>query len=449
MIKIYEMKNTMHCLRINVLGFMTILATLLHAQKPSANRISNTQYADTSFTKTSISYVDFIAFVGKNNFGYAAEKFNVNIAEANILSAGIFPDPELSFGWFDNGQRRMNMGYGFNAQLSWTLELGGKRKARLKIAQSEHELSKFLLQDYFRNLRADATLIYLKALQNKLLLDVQLNSFQSMNQLAQSDSIRFRLGAITEVDARQSKLEAGTLLNDVYQAEAEWKMMLANLFLLIGKKQSDTLLLPQGNFNAFERTFNLNDLIVTAQNNRADLLAATQNKNVSQNQLKLAKANRMIDLGLNIGNTYASYDRNIVAPTPSFNAITAGISIPLKFSNNRPGELKTAYYNNLQAEAKYNQIELEIQSEITQKYFNYLALQKQVQQFNNGLLNEAKAVLDGKIYSYQRGETSLLEVLNAQRTFNNVQQSYYETLYNFAAALVDLERAAGIWDINF
>ncbi|MFQ3574819.1 MAG: TolC family protein, partial [Cytophagales bacterium] len=62
---------------------------------------------------------------------------------------------------------------------------------------------------------------------------------------------------------------------------------------------------------------------------------------------------------------------------------------------------------------------------------------------------DAKLVLDGKIYSYQRGETSLLEVLNAQRTFIGVQQAYYQTLFAYAAALVELERVVGIWDLEF
>jgi hypothetical protein len=44
---------------------------------------------------------------------------------------------------------------------------------------------------------------------------------------------------------------------------------------------------------------------------------------------------------------------------------------------------------------------------------------------------------------------SLLEILNAQRTFNEIQSTYYEALFNRAAALVNLEKSAGIWDINF
>lgn len=414
----------------------------------SQNTVSQS-IIDTSFQKRPLNYRNFISLVGQNNVGYAAEKFNLNIAEAIVVSAGIFPDPELTFGYFDNNQRRLNMGNGFMTELTWTLELGGKRKARIDLAKSEYEFTKFLLQDYFRNLRADATLFFLQALQNEFFLDVQYNSYQTLSRLARSDSIRYRIGSITQIDARQSNLEAGTMLNEVFQAEAEWKMALANLAVLIGQRQSDTLLYARGSFNAFDRSYSLADLITTAQNNRADLLAALQNKTISQNFLKLAKANRIIDLGLTLGNTYASYTRNVIAPTPSFHQIAAGVSIPLKFSNNRPGELKAAYYNNLQADARYRQIELEIQNEVTRAYFNYQALQKKVRQFNNGLLTEAKAVLDGKIYSYQRGETSLLEVLNAQRTYNDVQLSYHQALYENAAALVELERAAGIWDIDF
>ncbi|MDD4114926.1 MAG: hypothetical protein PHG27_04910 [Massilibacteroides sp.] len=41
-----------------------------------------------------------------------------------------------------------------------------------------------------------------------------------------------------------------------------------------------------------------------------------------------------------------------------------------------------------------------------------------------------------------------MEVLNAQRTYNEIQISYNETLYEYATALVQLERACGIWDID-
>ena len=64
------------------------------------------------------------------------------------------------------------------------------------------------------------------------------------------------------------------------------------------------------------------------------------------------------------------------------------------------------------------------------------------------MLSQAREVMDGKIYSYNRGEVSLLEVLDAQRTYDDVQAQYIETLFNQSAALVELEKSAGIWDVE-
>lgn len=410
--------------------------------------ISNAQI-DTTFTRVKMNYPDFLSLVNKNNLGFVAEKFNVNIAEANIEASKVFPDPELAIGANDNGQRRMQMGYGFSTELSWTLELGGKRKARINVAKSNNELTKALLEDYFRNLRADATLNYLTSLKQKEIFKVQLTSYTILKNIALADSIRFKLGSIAEIDARQSKLEANAMLNNVYQSEADWKTALLELGTMTGNQKADTLYLPIGDLKKFDRVFDLNELIVSAENNRADLLAALKNKNVLQDVLKLAKANRVLDLGLNMGVESASVVTNIVAPTPSSNTVSMGISIPLKFSNRYKGELKAAEYSLQQADVLYKQTELQIQIEVRKAWFNYLTTQKQVRQFKTDLLADAQRLLDGKVYSYKRGETTLLEVLNAQRTFNETQLNYYETLYNYAAALVELEKTAGIWDINF
>lgn len=404
--------------------------------------------AQVDTTKT-ISYGSFLEIVSKNNLAFAAEKYYVSISEAQIQTAGILPDPELSFEGVDNGERSMQMGYEIGASLGWTLELGGKRKARIELAKSEHELSKSLLADYFRNLRADATLQFLTALRNKMLYQSQLETYKNMQTIARADSLRFAYGEISQVTARQSKLEAKTIYNEVLQIESDWQNSRTELMLFMNQEMESTLLNPEGDFNRFDRDFSLNDLIVTAQNQRSDLLAALQNKEVATRMVNLEKANRRIDLGLNFGVHHATYARNEEAPTPAHTPVSVGISLPLKFSNRRNADLKVAQYSFQQSDLLYTQIEQQIASEIRQAFHVYNAMKKQVAQFQDGMLEEAKAILDGKTYSYSRGETSLLEVLDAQRTFNEVQQSYYETLYNYAAALIELEKAAGIWDLDF
>lgn len=403
---------------------------------------------DTAFKQEKISYATYLKMVGKNNLGYVAERFNVSIARAEAVGARVFPDPELSFGTADNGQKRMKMGYAYNVGLAYTLELGGKRKARIDLANRQAELAQLLLEDYFRNLQADATTAFLLAMKQKAMIKVKLNSYEMMSKLSQSDSIRLKLGAITEIDARQSKLEAESQLNDLFQQEADWKTSMAGLNLLLGRKQ-DVLLDPSGDFAKFNREFDLQKLIENAQTMRSDLLAALKNKEISKTTLQLTRANRVIDLGLSLGVTANAVVSNVVAPTPSSSVVALGISLPLKFSNNNKGALKSAHYGVQQTEVLYQQTALQIQTEVIQAYYNYLASQKQVKQFAGDMLMNAQKVLDGKVYSYKRGETSLLEVLTAQRTFNEVQQSYLETLNANAVALIELEKASGIWDLDF
>ncbi len=413
-----------------------------------------TMYAQNGHTeqatnKSTLTYKEFLSKMVVNNLSYAAEKYNINIAEAEVQAAKAFPDPELSFGWTDNQQKRMQMGYGFEAELSWDLELGGKRKARKNLAHDQKVLAELELQEFFHTLRAESTVTFLEAMQNKMLYDIQKDSYESMRQVAQSDSIRYSLGQISKVDAIQSKLEAKSMLNDLQDADDAWENSLIEVRNIISARRIDSIYLPVGDFNQFVRLFALEDLIVTAQNNRADFLVAQQNKVVAGRQVALARAERVIDLGLNLGVENNSFVKNAVAPTPGNTVVKAGISVPLKFSNRRDAGLKTALYEERQAELEYDMVELELEKEITQAYRNYLTKQKQIQRFENGMLDEAKQVFEGIKYSYQRGASSLLEVLDAQRTYNETQQAYAETLFGYAESLVELEKAVGIWDIDF
>ena len=395
-----------------------------------------------------LTFDEYLNNVKNSNIAYLAEKYNVSIAEANVKAASVFPDPELSVSYGNNQNWNLQMGYGVDAELSYVLELGGKRKARIQLARSEKEMTDALLEDYFCNLRADATIAYLTAIKQHNLYEIQKASYVQMLGLARADSIRFSVGEITEVDARQSKLEAATMLNDVHSSEGDLQEALVQLLLFQGDK---SMVLPDsitGVLSYRKHEFDLLSLVTMAQNNRADLQAALKFSEISQNNLRLAKANRAIDLGLSIGGSYSSEVRNEIAPAPAFRGVMAGISIPLRFSNANKGELRAAQMAATQSEKQYEAVELQISSEVMQAYKRYEITCRQVEHFNTGLLHDAETILQKKIYSYERGETSILEVLDARRTFNDVQSNYYETLYNCATSLVELERACGIWDVK-
>lgn len=398
-------------------------------------------------TPVNLSYADYMQRVAQDNVGYAAEKLNVPAAQAEVTAAKVFNDPNLSVSYYNNENNSLQMGEGVEVELSKTFSFG-KRGANIALAKSEQALAEALLADYLRNLRADATLAYLEALRQRQLFQVKQHTFESIDQLATSDSIRHQLGEIGEVDAIQSRVEAEVIRNEMVQTQAELYKALSQLSVQTGSFSTDTLFLPEGELQLLEQNFVLADLLNEALLQRADLVAALQDKEVAAKALKVARRERNTDVDLSVTVSRNARVHNEEAPAPPFTGVSAGIAIPLKLSNFNKGTVRAARFRAQQAELRYEEARLQVQTEVMQAFWTYELSRKQVAQYDNGLLRQAEAVMEGKRYSYQRGEASLIEVLDAQRTYDDVQAQYIETLFNYSSALVELERSAGQWNIQ-
>lgn len=394
-----------------------------------------------------LTYTQYMNKVNAGNLEYAAQKLNVSISEAEAIAANVRNDPQLGFNYFNNEQAKKKMGYGGSVSISQTVTFG-KRTANIELARSESALSKALLADYLRNLRADATVAYLEALKQDQLYKVKQNAYQNLYELAQSDSIRLSKGKIMEIDAIQSKLEAGMMYNELLQSESEMKNALAALSIYTGTKEATILFRPDASLHMPRHDFDLSDLIKQGTVSRSDITAAMQNIDVANRALKVACRERNMDVDVSLEVSHNAQVKNEEAPAPSYSGITAGIAIPLQFSRFNKGAILAAKRRTEQAAIEYDGAVLQVQNEILKAYHQYESLTSQVGHYENGMLEQANQVLKGKIYSYNRGEVSLLEVLNAQRTYDDVQALYYETLFNYASALVELEKSAGIWDIK-
>ena len=405
-----------------------------------------TAQADTTIYKQSLNLSQYLQIVSENNLEYVAEKYNVQISEAAIEMAKVFPDPSISFDWLENRENSNKTGYGYASELGTTIELGGKRKARIEFAEGEKSLTQALLNDYFRNLRADATLVFLEAEKQNQLYKVIQSSYNTMKKLSDADSIRLIMGSIMQNDAVQSKLESGMLFNELLKADASRSIALRQLNLMAGVSTIDTLLVPKIKMEGVLRSFNRSELIETAVQNRTDIVSAQLNVDLSVKNSTLVKKERRADLDVKIG-----FEDGYSVPDIGYGAqiFSAGVAIPLKFSNFNKGELVAARLYEQQSQKQYDFVKQKIITEIIQAHREFTATEKQIINFKSNLLQQSESVLKGKIYIYERGETSLLEVLNAQRTFNEIQSSYIEALVDNYIALVELERAAGIWDINF
>lgn len=381
-----------------------------------------------------LNFREYLTRVGKNNLNYLAEQLNVDIAQAEIIAQKVLPNPDLEFEAADET---------FSLGLGYSLELGNKRGARVKLARSMAEYEKLSLEYYFQELRAESANLFLEAILQRELLHVKTDSYEYMRQLSHSDSLRFLSGEITENDVRQSRLEASALLNEVYEQEAAYKSALAVLNQNMGAT-TDTLTVPAGTWEMLEREFDLSTLIKEGLEKRIDLLASEKGIEISTNEYKLTRAERRPDIGLSL-----SYERDWNGFLPPSRSLTGGISIPLKFSNINKGAVKAAKFRIEQSNIRKRDLTLQVRTEISQAWYNFEAEKKKVNQYKTGMLEESQKVLDGMVYKYRRGESSILDVLIAQRTHNDVREQYLETMKGYASALVELEKTCGIWDVEF
>ncbi len=422
--------------RFYIYQIISFIAISAHAQENSAKSLNT------------VDLKEYVHDVARGNLGYIAEQFNLQIADAGLTAARVFEDPELAIGYSDSQDKTMQLGKGIDGGISYNLNLGNIRSARIGVAKTEKEIAGMVLQKYFQDLRSDAALIFYNSLKHKLLLEVQEDTYQRMQELARADSIRLLAGTIMEVDARQSAIEARVQRNEAIRADAAWKMTLVQITRLIGVVRSDTSYLPVGSLELPLNNFELSWLIDQARQNRLDLQLAILNRTLSEKMVGLVKASRALELGIETGLSFNTPAINEIAPSPAHYSFNMGLSVPLKFSSFNKGELNAAKLALMQSEIVCREAEQLLVSDVTQSFIEFQSQKRQLEEFHSGLLAEAETILNKKIYSYKRGETSLLDVLNAQRTYNEIRRSFYQTHYDYLASLIELERAAGIWDID-
>jgi outer membrane protein, heavy metal efflux system len=391
-----------------------------------------------------LSLSNYLLNVTKGNLEFIANQFNVSIAEAELRAARVFADPEIAIEYSNNEDRSLQMGQSFSTGISYPFSLGNKRGAAISVARTRMELEQSILEAWLQNLKADAGLTYYAALRDLNIFKLQEDSYNRLLQLARADSLRFISGEITELDAIRSRLEARAQQYELNRFKSSLTNSLLNLLRLQGKLPGDTLYIPSDEFPKMSQDLILMDIIERALKNRADLNVAIKSNELSEKQLRLLRAQRAPEFNLEAGYSHNSIVRNEIAPAPEHNSYAAGIVVPLKFSNFNKGEIRAARLVAEQSETIRQDVENLIITEVTQAYNVYTAMDKQIENYNRDLVENAEKILTGRTYLYKRGETSLIDVLEAQRTYNEMKMQYYQIMYDYVSAIIELKRSQAI-----
>lgn len=390
---------------------------------------------------------EFLKKVRENNFEYAAERLNISIADAEIISASVFNNPQITFGYYTNELRNMQMGQGGNAEIGQTIS-PGRRSAAISVAVREKELSEAMLTDFMRNLREQAVVTWLETVKQRELFEIKRNSYRDQIKMMESDSIRRSVDYDRDVDAMQSRVETGIIFGEIIDHELLLHQLYQQLSNYCGTGGIDTIYIPERKNIWNAKEFNLSDIVNKAVETRYDITAAKREIDLSKYQTIAAKKERIPEFDVFLGFGLNSEVRNELAPAPRHSGIEFGVSFPIPLFNKNRGEIISAKTKEMQAELRYNQACVQVRTEVVNAYNEFLAADRKIKYYTGGLVKTAREVLEEKRAEYQNGEIHLIEVLDAQRSYDDILVSFFTSIYDKSIALVKLESAIGIWEIN-
>jgi len=188
-------------------------------------------------------------------------------------------------------------------------------------------------------------------------------------------------------------------------------------------------------------------LVSEAITRRSDVIVSLRAQDVARSQVRVATANRWIDPDLAAGITEAP--ASSPAQIPASRALAFSVGVPIPFSRLTHGELDAARALAQQADTQTLAVKRRVETEVRAALARYQASRRTVAVYTSEVLANADRVLDATRYSYERGNARLIELLDAQRTVDDVYLSYVGALSDEAKGLVTLERASARWDIDF
>lgn len=392
-----------------------------------------------------LTYQAFIDSVVANNQGYRAEQLNVPISEAQLKASRSIQNPSLSVEYGNNSDWGIQMGQSLDIGITQPVTFGVVA-ARKKVAKNEMAIASSNLDDYLLNLKAEATESFIDALQARELSDIAGQTFENMHRLATGDSLRFVKGDISELDMLQTRIEAKMAQQEYLDAQSAYHNALVTLDLYAGQPHHGSKAI-NGHLSNPNIDYTLEELTNIALQYRPDLQSAHRSVSLAESQAKLTRRERIPEAELSLGISLNSKVRNEEAPAPEFIGYTAGLSVPLPFSNANKGNIRTSQLTVQQSQLQADALEKQILSEIIQAYNNYQIAKHNANTYSNELVSDAETILKGRLYAYQRGETSLIEVLSAQETYNQVRKSHTEALHQCMTAWVELQKATGRLEI--
>ena len=416
---------------------LPLLATGQQTPAPAAP----SQAASSSAPSARVSLDDAIRLALQHNHALQAMRSTILQSQAEEITANLRPNPtlgldaqflpifqpnEFSHDYIDQQSQ-------FDAGIGYLFERGKKRQHRLQAARDLTAVVRSQVSDSERQLIFNVGQQFVDVLLAESTLDFAVQDLASFEKTVNISNERYRVGDMSESDLLKIKLQLLQFQTDVSAAKLAKMQGLATLRQLLGFESVPDDYDVQGTLEYQPVHSDTNSLKALAAMNRPDLRAAQLAVTAAESQMALQKANAKMDIT-------GTFD---YSHTSGVNSGSFFYNMPLPVFDRNQGEIARAQYAITQAQEQASETAQQVSTDVVQAYENLRTNDQIIQLYQGGYVDQAKQSRDISEYAYQKGAASLLDFLDAERTYRANQLAYRQALASYMLAIEQMRQAVG------
>ena len=377
----------------------------------------------------------------QHNYTLLAARTTIQQSQAQEITANLRPNPVLVSDWeylpffAPSDWTSTYLGESTEADLgiSYLIERGKKRQHRLQAATDQTAVTRSLVDDNERTLTYQVATLFVTVQLAESTVDLAEQDLKSYQRTVDLSEMRYKKGAISEDDYLKIDLQLLQFENDLSQAQLARAQALSDLRQLLGYESVAANYDVAGAFDYSPLQVNLLDLQSRALQERPDLRAAQQGVTAANSQYALAKANGKRDFTAQVNYTRANGINTA--------SLFGSIQVPL-FDRNQ-GEIARTQFAITQSQDQEKAADGQVMTDVRDAYEGLQTSDHIVQLYRSGYLERAQKDRDISEYAYQRGAVSLLDFLDAERSYRATQLAYRQALASWLLAVEQLRQAVG------
>jgi len=375
----------------------------------------------------------------QHNHNLLAARTTIQQSQAEEITANLRPNPTLIGDAEYLSPTHPNTDYlsnssEFDLGLSYLFERGKKRQHRLQAAKDITAQTRSLVADNERGLTFNVASLFVNVQLAESTLELADLDLKSFGKTVELGEVSYKAGAISEDDYLKIKLQLLQFETDYQQAQLAKVQALSDLRQLLGYESVAPDYDVTGPFDYQPVKGNVEDLQLKAMQNRPDLRAAREGITAAKSQYDLQKAIGKRDFTGQMNYTHTGG----VSSTSLFG------SIQLPIFDRNQGEILRASYAITQSQEQERATSGQTLTDVRDAYEGLRTNDKIIALYRSGYLDVAQKDRDISEYAYHRGAASLLDFLDAERSYRATQLAYRQALAAYLLALEQLREAVGV-----